>query len=100
MPASLQSLPSVNMTVKLGGDDRQRLQVLAATKKRTAHYLMREAIQAYIEKEEADQNFIAAAEGAWSDHEKTGLHITLDEAKTWARKLQKNPRSKLPACHA
>jgi predicted transcriptional regulator len=99
MPALLQTPSSVNMTVKLDGGDRQRLQVLAATKKRTPHYLMREAIQAYIEKEEAEQNFIAAAEGAWADYEKTGLHITLDEAKTWAKQLDKNPRKKLPACH-
>lgn len=99
MPALLQTPSSVNMTVKLDGSERQRLQVLAATKKRTPHYLMREAIQAYIEKEEAEQNFIAAAEGAWSDYENTRLHITLDEAKTWAKKLEKNPRTKLPACH-
>jgi predicted transcriptional regulator len=99
MPALLQTPSSVNMTVKLDGGDRQRLQVLAATKKRTPHYLMREAIQAYIEKEEAEQHFIAAAESAWGDYEKTGLHITLDEAKVWAKKLKKNPRAKLPACH-
>lgn len=99
MPASLAARTSVNMTVKLDGGDRQRLQVLAATKKRTPHYLMREAIQAYIEKEEAEQHFIAAAENAWADYEKTGLHITLDEAKTWAKKLVKNPRAKMPPCH-
>lgn len=97
-PILATSLP-INMTVKLDGSDRERLKVLAATKKRTPHYLMREAIHAYIEKEEAEQNFIAAAEGAWGDYEKTGLHITLDEAKAWAEKLGQSPNAKLPACH-
>jgi predicted transcriptional regulator len=100
MPALLETRTSVNMTVKLDDDDRQRLKTLATAKKRTPHYLMREAIHAYIEKEESEQHFIAAAQSAWSDYEKTGLHITLDEAKAWADKLGKNPRAKLPACHA
>ena len=64
MPTLLKTLTLVNMTVKLERADRQRLKLLAATKKGTPDYLMREAIQAYIEKEEAEQNFIAAAEGA------------------------------------
>lgn len=99
MPALLEERTAVNMTVKLDGEDRQRLKVLADTKKRSPHYLMREAIHQYIEKEEAEQHFIAAAGNAWRDYEKTGLHITLDEAKAWAKKLEKTPRAKLPACH-
>ena len=41
--------------------ERQRLKSLAAAKQRTPHFLMKEAIQRYIEDEEAEQAAIQAA---------------------------------------
>ena len=88
-----------SVTIKLDNADRDRIASLAATKKRTPHYLMKEAILDYVKKEEARQNFIAAAESSFEHYKETGLHITLDEFSHWVDKAQETPDAPLPACH-
>ena len=62
--------------------------------------LMKEAILKYVKKEEARQNFIAAAESSFEHYKETGLHITLDEFSTWVDQIQESPDAPVPACHA
>jgi len=87
------------MTVKLDASERDRLAVIAAAKKRTSHYLMKEAIQNYLEQEEAEQRFVAAAQGALSDYKANGQHITLEEFSAWAKEIRSNPQAQMPPCH-
>jgi predicted transcriptional regulator len=91
--------PLGTVTVKLDAADRDRIAILAAMKKRTPHYLMKEAILDYLKKEEAQQNFIKAAETAFEHYKETGLHITLDEFGNWVDEVQQNPATPVPACH-
>lgn len=87
------------LSVKLDPSYRERLGGLASMKKRTAHYLMREAIEQYIEREEARQAVIADAKAAWEDYRQTGLHITLDEFEAWVEAIEENPNAAVPICH-
>ena len=91
--------PLGTVTIKLEPADRDRIAILAAMKKRTPHYLMKEAILEYVKKEEARQNFIKAAETAFEHYKETGLHITLDEFSNWVDEVQQNPDTPVPACH-
>ena len=93
------STRSASVTIKLDDTDRSRIASLAAAKKRTPHYLMKEAILDYVRKEEARQNFIAAAESSFEHYKETGLHISLDEFNTWVDQVQDNPGEPVPACH-
>lgn len=88
-----------NATVKLSALERDRIKSIAVFRKRTPHYIMKEAIQTYLKSAEIEQNFITAGEESWNDFEKTGLHITLDEARGWAKELKINPKATIPACH-
>ncbi|MDO9011090.1 MAG: ribbon-helix-helix protein, CopG family [Gallionella sp.] len=90
---------TANVTVKLEESDRARIKSLAAVKKRTPHYLMREAIQKYLEAEESEQRFITAAETSLKEYKLNGLHITLEEFSAWATKLKTNPDAPMPICH-
>ena len=100
MKTSLAEKPhSGSVTIKLDDADRDRIATLASTKKRTPHYLMKEAILEYVKKEEARQNFIKAAESSFEHYKETGLHITLDEFSTWVDQAQQNPGAPVPACH-
>lgn len=87
------------VTVKLDASDRDRIASLAIMKKRTAHYLMKEAILEYVQREEARQNFIKAADTSFEHYKETGLHITLDEFSAWVDDVQKNPDAPITACH-
>lgn len=88
-----------SVTIKLDTADRVRLATLATAKKRTPHYLMKEAILEYVNKEEARQNFITAAQSSFEHYKQTGLHISLDEFSTWVDQVQHNPTEPVPACH-
>ncbi|MCX7217705.1 MAG: CopG family transcriptional regulator [Burkholderiales bacterium] len=87
------------VSVKLDISDRERINVLASTKKRTAHYLMKEAIHEYIQREESRMNFINAAVASAKEFEETGLHITLDEMDSWMESWGTDNEKPMPICH-
>lgn len=97
--STVQNQRTGSVTIKLDDADRERIAALATAKKRTPHYLMKEAILEYVKKEEARQNFIAAAETSFEHYKETGLHITLDEFSQWVDKVQEAPEVPVPACH-
>jgi predicted transcriptional regulator len=100
MKTSTAEKPRIgSVTIKLDDADRDRIASLATAKKRTPHYLMKEAILEYVKKEEARQNFIAAAESSFEHYKETGLHITLDEFSHWVDEVQEIPEAPAPACH-
>ena len=61
---------------------------------------MKEAILKYVKKEEARQNFIAAAQSSFEHYKETGLHITLDELSAWVEQVQQDPNAPVPPCHS
>jgi predicted transcriptional regulator len=100
MTSVLEKPRVTTVTLKLDAAYRERLKTLAATKKRTAHYLMKEAIGRYLDLEEAQQAILASVDGSVTHFEATGLHITHDEVKVWAKKLKTQRNASLPTCHA
>lgn len=88
-----------NMTVKLDASERDRLTRIAIAKKRTSHYLMKEAIQNYLAQEEAEQRFLAAAKEALSDYKANGQHLTLEEFSAWAKQIRTHSQAPMPPCH-
>lgn len=90
---------SSSVTVKLDPSVRGRIASLAETKKRTPHYLMKEAILEYIQREEARQRFIQAAEASYQHFKETGLHVTFDEFSAWVDEAENDPDTPIPTCH-
>ena len=82
MPAALEKPKALNITIKLDSTHRERIKSLAAAKKRTSHYLMKEAIERYIQSEEVEQVALKIVGRSISHYEVTGLHVTVDEVKT------------------
>ena len=99
MPSTIEKSRAANVTVKLESSERERIKSIATFRNRTPHFIMKEAIQHYLKHAEAEQNFISAGESSWQDYESTELHITLGEAKEWAKKLKTDRDATLPACH-
>lgn len=90
---------SGTVSVKLDASERGRIAALASLKRRTSHYLMREAILDYVSREESRLNFIAAAESSFEHYKQTGLHVTFDEVSTWVDAVQENADTPIPPCH-
>jgi len=99
MPTVLEKSKAANVTIKLDTSHRARIKSLATAKKRTPHYLMKEAIERYLVVEEAQQTILKSVDDSIAHYEATGLHITLDEVRNWAQELKVNRNAQLPACH-
>ena len=89
------------MAVSVKIDDllKSRVQQLAATRKRSSHWIMREAIARYVEQEEARETAKQAAISAWDGYQQTGLHATFDEADAWLAELESGQPAEPPLCH-
>ena len=87
------------VAVKLDADVHARVRELARTQHRSPHYLMREAIAQYVEREEKREAFKQEAIQAWEEYQQTGLHVTLEEADAWLAKLEAGEDAELPKCH-
>jgi len=77
----------VPVSVKLPIAERDRLAALATARKRTSHYLMREAVSEYLGREEARQSFREEAARAWQDYKETGLHLSQEDVDAWIDSL-------------
>ena len=86
-------------SVKLDDDLKNRLQDLANARRRTPHWIMREAIRDYVEREEKRETFKQDALNAWKSYQENGLHLTLEEAEVWLAKLEAGEDVELPKCH-
>jgi predicted transcriptional regulator len=86
-------------SLKLDQEIRDRIGRLAAARRRTAHWIMREAIQEYVTREEKREQFRADAEVAWADYQATGLHATGQEVDRWLSRLEDGEDAAPPECH-
>lgn len=91
------STPTVG--VKIDPLMKQRLQRLAKARNRTPHWVMREAIEQYVTREEKREQFRQATLTAWQEYQETGLHVTGEEADAWLAKLSEGTDIEPPACH-
>ncbi len=87
------------IAVKLEIDIRERMKRLAETRHRTTHWIMKEAIQQYIEREEKREVFRQDAIKAWKEYQLTGLHVSFEEGDTWLANLEAGQDIDLPKCH-
>ncbi len=86
-------------SVKLDETLKSRVQKLADSRQRSSHWVMREAIQQYVEREEAREDYRQAALASWEHYQQTGLHVTLDEADAWLESLGTADEKDVPECH-
>jgi len=86
-------------SVKLEEDLKNRIQRLAEVRDRSAHWIMREAIRNYVDREEQREAFKHDAMRAWETYQDNGLHLTLEEADDWLANLESGKDAELPKCH-
>ena len=89
----------VATTVSLDPDTQARVQRLAASRDRPADIMVREAVEQYVEREEAREQFRQDALKACADLEATGLHLTGEEADAWFARLEAREDAPQPECH-
>jgi predicted transcriptional regulator len=88
------------VAIKIDSETKARVERLAAARRRTPHWLMREAISQYVEREEKREAFRQVGVKAWSEYQATGLHVTAAQADAWLAKLESGQDVEPPECHA
>lgn len=95
------SAPAVRpVAIKIDPEIKERVKRLADARQRTPHWLMREAIQQYVEREEKREAMRQDGIRAWNEYQTTGLHVTREEADAWLARLEAGEDVGPPECHA
>ncbi len=84
MPMAVKSTTSL----KLEPETKVRLQHLAELKRRSSHWLMCEAIEQYVAREEKREQMRQDALAAWTEYQATGRHVSVTEADAWLARLE------------
>ncbi len=86
-------------SVKLDDELKGRVQNLAQSKDRSAHWIMRKAIREYVEREEARDSFRQEAQESWSEYQQTGRHLNSKEVDGWLESWGTDREVEAPECH-
>lgn len=86
-------------SIKIDDELKVRIQRLAGVRDRSAHWIMREAIRQYVEREEARESFRQEAMASWTAYRESGRHLTGREVMTWLDSWGTPAETELPDCH-
>lgn len=91
-------MPSAT-SIKLDDDLKGRIRHLAETRKRSPHWIMREAIAQYVAREEQREALRQETLQAWEEVRKTGLHATAEEVDKWLESWGSEGETPAPECY-
>ncbi len=86
-------------SLKIDDMTKHRIRRLADARERTPHWIMREAIREYLEREEARESFLADATAAWEAYRETGRHLSGEDALDWLATWGTPDERPAPKCH-
>ncbi len=87
------------VAIKIDENIKARVKRLADARQRTSHWLMREAITQYVDREEKREAFRRDTLMAWEAFRENGLHVTADEADAWMAQLEQGNDIEPPDAH-
>lgn len=86
-------------SIKLDEALKGRVQHLAEARRRSAHWIMREAIAEYVEREEKREALRRETLEAWDEFQANGLHATAEEVDKWLASWGTDGELPAPQCH-
>lgn len=86
-------------SVKIDDALKGRVEDLARQRERSAHWIMREAIRQYVEREETRESFHQEALASWTAYRETGRHLTGAEVVQWLERWGTEADRGMPDCH-
>jgi predicted transcriptional regulator len=78
---------TVTQGIKLDEDIRNRLKALGKIRNRTPHWIMKTAIQDYLEREEHNEREKGEDRERWQNYQLTGESVTHKDAVLWLTDL-------------
>jgi len=85
-------------SIKIDEELKSRVQSLAKHRRRSPHWIMLDAIEQYVTREEARESFKQEALASWQSYRETGRHLTGQEVRGWLDAWGDNEED-APECH-
>lgn len=85
-------------SIKIDDALKGRVQRLASQRRRSPHWIMLEAIQQYVEREEALESFRQDALASWAAYKETGRHLSSQEVRAWLNTWGTDDERPAPEC--
>lgn len=87
---------SATQAIKLDDETNQRLKALAQQRNRSAHWLMRDALERYLAKEEQYEHEKTEDLAEYEDYMMTGKAIGNDTVASWLNELVSGKKTAWP----
>lgn len=87
------------ISVKLDQETRDQIDYIAEVHRRTAHWIMREAIRQYVDREIKREAFRQSTLKAWNEYHETGLYASAEEVNHWLSSWGTDNELPAPVCH-
>ena len=87
-------------SLKLDAAMKDRVKRLADATQRSPHWLMKQAIEQYVEREEKREALRAELASRWQEYQDTGLHVAGQDADEWLTRLANGEKPPLPQPHS
>ncbi len=85
-------------SLKIDNTLKERVQQLASQRRRSSHWIMLEAIQQYVEREEARESFKQEALSSWGAYKESGRHLSGKEVSNWLSTWGTDDEEPAPEC--
>lgn len=92
-------MASTPVAVRLADPLKTRIRTLAEQRRRPMHWLMCEAIEQYVTREEQRDAFRQEALDAWNHYQTTGRFVSGREADAWLAELEAGNDAEPPRAH-
>lgn len=86
-------------SIKLDDGLKNRIRNLADLRNRSPHWIMLEAINDYVNREEARENFKQEALASWKTYQETVQHLTGQEVRDWLTIWGSDQETEIPKRH-
>jgi predicted transcriptional regulator len=87
------------ISIKINDTLKNRVQQIAQARERSAHWIILEAIEQYVDREEKRGSFLREAQESWEEYQRTGRHLTWEETTAWLKTIGTDAQTEFPACH-
>jgi len=88
---------TTTLGIKVDEEIRSRLKTLGAARQRSTHWIMKEAILRYLEREEEIERRNKDADEAWKEYRETGQYVSHEDMTAWLDTWGTDKEAQCPA---
>ena len=87
---------TTTLGIKVDEEIRSRLKTLGEARQRSTHWIMKEAILRYLEREEEIERRNREADEAWKEYKETGQYVSNEDMAAWLDTWGTDKETKCP----